>query len=301
MVPCISSTLSSNLTFGPNLRTSAAWMPSRSRSRRSERSSCFAVVSSRNAANISVDPAMRLTPVSREVSLATSRVGLHRPPRWSRLTRQPEDGDVSRALLSELRQLRDQPRVPIPSSASVTSAPSNGLTSTCSSSGTATISTSRRPPRASRPDPGAPAEEAAPVRGPAQRPLDAGRGHLQHVPRTDHRARFQETLEGPADPRAVVGRDALAGSAVRAVHPYLQDGALQRPDAAQIDELEAEAGDVVANRCEQRVDRHRGCGKKMWGNSPTSHSWPDQAPPGQQPNITAAAGMESIRWRGSPR
>ena len=64
MVPCSSSTLSSNLTFGPNLRTSAAWMPSRSRSRRSERSSCFAVVSSRNAANISVEPAMRITPVA---------------------------------------------------------------------------------------------------------------------------------------------------------------------------------------------------------------------------------------------
>src|SRR5215212_11500093 len=33
-------------------------MPSRSSSRRSERSSCFVVVSSRNAANISVEPAI---------------------------------------------------------------------------------------------------------------------------------------------------------------------------------------------------------------------------------------------------
>src|SRR5215210_1662984 len=33
-------------------------MPSRRSSRRSERSSCFVVVSSRNAANISVEPAM---------------------------------------------------------------------------------------------------------------------------------------------------------------------------------------------------------------------------------------------------
>src|SRR5687767_15166253 len=37
-------------------------MPSRSSSRRSERSSCFVVVSSRNAANISAEPAMPCTP-----------------------------------------------------------------------------------------------------------------------------------------------------------------------------------------------------------------------------------------------
>src|SRR5687767_3621735 len=37
-------------------------MPSRSSSRRSERSSCFVVVSSRNAANISAEPAMPCAP-----------------------------------------------------------------------------------------------------------------------------------------------------------------------------------------------------------------------------------------------
>ena len=104
-------------------------------------------------------------------------------------------------------------------------------------------------------DPGALADEAPPVLRPTQGPLDAGGRDLQHVPRPDHRPGFQEALEGPADSRAVVGRDSLAGSAVRAVHPYLQDGALQRPDTAQIDELEPKAGDVVANRSEEALSQ----------------------------------------------
>jgi hypothetical protein len=83
--------------------------------------------------------------------------------------------------------------------------------------------------------------------------LEARRGDLQHVARTDHRPGFQETFEGPADHRTIVGRNSLAGSAVRTIHPHLQDGALQRSGAAQIDELEAEPGNVVAKRSEERV------------------------------------------------
>jgi hypothetical protein len=35
----------------------------------------------------------------------------------------------------------------------------------------------------------------------------------------------------------------------------------------------------------------------MWGNSPTSHSWPDQAPPGTALKYYRGQGMESIRTR----
>src|SRR4051812_31490912 len=35
----------------------------------------------------------------------------------------------------------------------------------------------------------------------------------------------------------------------------------------------------------------------MWGNSPTSHSWPDQAPPGTAVKYYRGQRMESIRSR----
>ena len=103
-------------------------------------------------------------------------------------------------------------------------------------------------------DPGPLPDEAAPVLGPPQRPLEARGRDLQHVARPDHRPGFQESLEGPADARAVLGRHTLAGPAVRAVHPYLQDGALDRSGSSEIHQLEAEAGDVISNRKEERVD-----------------------------------------------
>jgi hypothetical protein len=37
----------------------------------------------------------------------------------------------------------------------------------------------------------------------------------------------------------------------------------------------------------------------MWGNSPTSHSWPDQAPPGTALKYYRGQRMESIRTRQS--
>jgi hypothetical protein len=59
---------------------------------------------------------------------------------------------------------------------------------------------------------------------------------------------------------------------------------------AEIDELEPEAGDVVTNRSEERVDGHRRCRKKNVGELPHIDSWPMPAPPGQRLNITAALG-----------
>jgi len=89
---------------------------------------------------------------------------------------------------------------------------------------------------------------------------------------------FQEGFEGPADPGAIVGRNALAGRAVRTIHPHLQDGAFQRAGSPEINQLESEPGDVIANRCEKRVGRHRQRRKKNVGELPHIDSRPDEAP-----------------------
>src|SRR5439155_21409248 len=120
------------------------------------------------------------------------------------------------------------------------------------------------------------------------------RRNLTDVPRPDNRPGFQEALERPADHRAVVGRHSLAGPAVRAVHPHLQDGALQGSGAAEIDQLETEPGDVVANRSNERVDRHRALRKKNVGELPHIDSWPDEAPPATALKYYPALGIESI-------
>ena len=44
------------------------------------------------------------------------------------------------------------------------------------------------------------------------------------------------------------------GPAGSTVHPYLQDGALDRSGSSEIHQLEAEAGDVISNRRKERVD-----------------------------------------------
>jgi hypothetical protein len=122
------------------------------------------------------------------------------------------------------------------------------------------------------------AGETPPVLRPPEGPLETGRRHLQHIARPDHLPGFQEPFEGPADPGAVVGRDAVAGPAVRAIDPDLQDGALLRPDFPEIDELEAEAGDLCADRIEKRVEGHRAKPEKKCGeNSPTSTVGPRHA------------------------
>ena len=75
----------------------------------------------------------------------------------------------------------------------------------------------------------------------------------------------------------------MAGLAVRSVHPYLQDGALQGSHATQIDQLEAEAGDVVAKSSEQRVGEHRRCRKKNVGELPhIAQLARTRRPPGQR-------------------
>ena len=47
-------------------------------------------------------------------------------------------------------------------------------------------------------------DEAAPVLGPPQRPLEPGRRHLQDIPRADQPRAFQIALEGAADLDAVI-------------------------------------------------------------------------------------------------
>ena len=74
----------------------------------------------------------------------------------------------------------------------------------------------------------------------------------------------------------------MAGLAVRSVHPYLQDGALQGSYATEIDQLESEAGDMIAKSSEERVGEHRRCRKKNVGELPHIDSWPEPAPPGQR-------------------
>ena len=148
--------------------------------------------------------------------------------------------------------------------------------------------------------PGALADEPSPVLRPPQRALESRGGHLEHVARAHQGPGFQESLEGPADPRTVVGRHTLAGSAVRAVHPYLQDGALDRAGSSEIHQLETQGVEMVANRLEQRVNRHRS-GKKMWGNSPTSHSRPVRAPPGQRRETTAVSPESQSKLARAPQ
>ena len=151
---------------------------------------------------------------------------------------------------------------------------------TCSSSGTATISTRLRPGSDSARTRACASDEPPPMLRPPERPLEPGRRDFQHIPRPDHRPGFQETFEGPADRRTVVGRHSLARAAVRAVHPYLQDGALQRAGSPEIDQLEPEPGNVIANRSQQRVGRHRRRRKKNVGELPHIDSRPKRAPPG---------------------
>jgi hypothetical protein len=62
----------------------------------------------------------------------------------------------------------------------------------------------------------------------------------------------------------------------------LQDGALQSSCAPEIDQLESEAGDVVAKSSEERVGEHRRCRKKNVGELPHIDSWPEPAPPEQR-------------------
>ena len=66
--------------------------------------------------------------------------------------------------------------------------------------------------------------------------------------RSHHRPGFEETLEGPADGGAVVGRDAMAGPAVRAVHPHLEGGSLRRAGSAEVRQLEAEPGHMLTDQ-----------------------------------------------------
>src|SRR5919112_5511243 len=237
MVPCSSSTFSSNLTFGPNFRTSAAWMPSRSSSSRSERSSCLVVVSSRNAANISVDPAIgvlllgapRSAPCAcscpvipseaRDLLLPLSYDGpVHHEIRFADLVQRQRD--LAPVFQPERHVLVVRDREDLPHLS---------------------------PAEPLGPHPRPLPDEAAPVLHPAQRTLEPRRRHLEDVAGTDQGPGFQESLEGPADSRAVVGRDSLAGAAVRAVHPYLQDGALQGSGSPEVGQFEAEAGQVIAN------------------------------------------------------
>ena len=129
-----------------------------------------------------------------------------------------------------------------------------------------------------RPHPGPAADEPAPVLRPAKRPLEARRGHLEHVARADHGPGFQESLEGPADPRAVVGRHTLAGSAVRAVHPHLQDGALDRSGSSEVHQLETEGVEVVANRDGAARQQTSEAEKKCGGTPPHRQSAHTSAP-----------------------
>src|SRR4051812_38396625 len=169
-------------------------MPSRSSSSRSERSSCFAVVSSRNAANISVEPAIHSPPTAFTKDL--------RLRHQCRLANQLEcDGHFPSILLPEYHVLIVRYRQDL------NPAPARQWLGA---------------------DPGMPAHEAPPMLGPAKRPLDPRRRNLQHVSRTDHRAGFEEAFERPADCGTVVRRHSLAGPAVRAIDPHLEDGALQR-------------------------------------------------------------------------
>ena len=54
---------------------------------------------------------------------------------------------------------------------------------------------------------------------------------------------------------ALLRRDAVAGGAVRTVDPELKNGTVQRSGAAEIDQLETERGDVLANRAQQPIER----------------------------------------------
>ena len=227
MVPWSSSTFSSNLTFGPNLRTSAAWMPSRSSSRRSERSSCLAVVSSRNAANISVEPAIVLLQ-----GIGAPLLSHGGPVHQQRRFTDRVEGDSHLGAL--LRPERDVGVV-----------------------GTATISTTRRPPRpAPAPAPGgrrtgasAPAS-AAVARGPARTPR--GRSAVPTIA-LDSRNRSRDRLI-PAQSSAVTpwpGR--LSGRSTRTCRM----GRCNVPVRLQIDQLESETVEMGANREEQRINRHR--------------------------------------------
>src|SRR4051812_43345330 len=116
-------------------------MPSRSSSSRSERSSCFAVVSSRNAANISVEPAIHSPPTAftKDLRLRHQR----------RLPYQLEgDGHFLTILLPEYHVLVVRYRQDL------------------------NPTPARQRLRA---DPGMPTHETPPVLRPAQRPLDPGR------------------------------------------------------------------------------------------------------------------------------
>src|SRR4051794_41121200 len=147
-------------------------MPSRSSSSRSERSSCFAVVSSRNAANISVEPAIHSPPTAFTKDL--------RLRHQCRLANQLEcDGHFPSILLPEYHVL---------------------IVRYCQD-----LNPSPAWQRL-RTNPGMPTHETPPMLRPAQRPLDPGRRNLQYVSRADHRTGFKEAFERPADCGTVVGR-----------------------------------------------------------------------------------------------
>src|SRR3954467_4600816 len=121
-------------------------MPSRSSSSRSERSSCFAVVSSRNAANISVEPAIHSPPTA-----FTKDLGLRHQ---RRLANQLEcDDHFFSILLPEYHVF---------------------VIGYCQDLNPATA---RQWLRA---DPGVPTHEPSPMLRPAERPLDPRRRYLQH-------------------------------------------------------------------------------------------------------------------------
>src|SRR5262245_35165607 len=182
MVPCSSSTLSSNRTFGPNFRTNAAWMPSRSSSSRSERSSCLVVVSSRNAANISVEPAIVVLLLG-ALWIGAVSSSVRRLLRSPLPHRRPIHYQVGLADLVQ-RQRDLGPVLAADRHVLVI-----GHGGDCHHPS---------PAECVGPNPGPLSDEAPPVLDPAQRPFEAGRRHLEHVAGADQSPGFQESLEGPA-------------------------------------------------------------------------------------------------------
>jgi hypothetical protein len=125
------------------------------------------------------------------------------------------------------------------------------------------------------------ARKALKIAPTAQRPFKARRGHLEPIALPDLALFIEVPLDGPADPRTIVDRDAFAGLRIRPIDAQPKQWARLRAQLLQFDQLISQVVNLQLEQVLQFVSfhpttfadpvaLHRLPTNKKWGRSPTS-------------------------------
>ena len=243
-------------------------MPSRSSSSRSERSSCFVVVSSRNAANISVEPAIVLLHGNRGRRLPTAAQS-HQQRRFAASSSSASVVSAALAPAGASRARRRAPRRSRPRAAR--RAPATG------------------PGRGARRTGASAPASAAAARGPARTPPAHSAGPTRAL---DSRNRSRDRLI-PAQSSAVTpwpGR--LSGRSTRTCRM----GRCSVPARLRSTSSKPRPSRWSRIGCEQRVDRHRER-KKNVGELPHIAQSARTGAPGTARETTAVSAGSQVETR----